>query len=146
MSIFTGQFEREGAWAETGGGISRYEARPSYQASIAGIVGTHRGVPDISAVADPETGVWVFNSTFLGCCYWFSVGGTSASSPMWAGIVNAAGSFAASTNAELTKLYARPAKLHDVTNGFCGPYRSYLVGTGWDFCTGLGSPKGGFWK
>jgi kumamolisin len=73
---------------------------------------------------------------------WFILGGTSVSSPIWAGIVNSAGSFSASSNAELTKLYgASSADFNDITLGSCGRYLGYFAGPGWDFCTGRGSPN-----
>jgi kumamolisin len=137
----TGNFEFENVWQPTGGGISAYESRPAYQNGIVGIVGTQRGVPDISSDANPYTGVWVFNSTFAPFPAWFIVGGTSAASPVLAGIVNAAGSFAPSSAAELTTLYGdSSAAFNDITYGTCGPYMGHQAVAGWDLCTGLGSP------
>jgi subtilase family serine protease len=72
---------------------------------------------------------------------WWIVGGTSAASPIWTGIVNKAGSFAASSTAELTKLYTDPAAdFHDETTGFCYYYMYLSVTAGYDGCTGIGSP------
>jgi len=136
-------FKSEAAWSETGGGPSEIEARPSYQASIASKVGSVRGVPDVAALADPDNSVWVLDNEYPGGGGWFSVGGTSLATPTWAGIVNAAGSFAKSTNAELTTLYGDKATdFKNTTYGFCGPYNWYSASTGWDFCTGNGSPVG----
>jgi subtilase family serine protease len=138
----TGAFRAEAAWVDTGGGTSFYEARPGYQSSISTIVGSRRGVPDLSAVADPNTGVWVYDSGNGG---WWIVGGTSASAPILAGIVNRAGHFAPSTSSELTTIYsnmALAADFRDTTTGFCGPYMGYSTARGWDFCTGVGSPYG----
>ena len=138
----TGAFLAEAAWVDTGGGTSYYEARPGYQSSIRTIVGSKRGVPDLSAVADPNTGVWVFDSGNGG---WWIVGGTSAAAPILAGIVNLAGHFAPSTNSELTTIYnnkAVAADFKDTTTGFCGPYMGYSPAKGWDFCAGVGSPHG----
>ena len=138
----TGNFIREDVWQDTGGGPSAYESRPSYQDGIATIVGTQRGTPDIAADANPYTGVWVFDSLTFGSPVWFVVGGTSVASPMWAGIVNAAGSFSASSNAELTQLYGdAKSDFTDITLGSCGRYMGYFASSGWDFCSGLGSPK-----
>ncbi|HEY1732493.1 MAG TPA: S53 family peptidase [Terriglobales bacterium] len=119
-----------------GGGadISPYEPRPNYQNGIASIVGNHRGYPDVA-------------SDF--CCApiyleggWGSVGGTSWSSPTFAGIVNAAGSLQQSSRAELTMMYnelANPAQysadFNDITTG------DSHCGVGWDLCAGIGSPK-----
>jgi len=138
----TGDFIGENTWQATGGGASAFEPRPSYQAGIASIVGTHRGTPDIASDANPYTGVWVFDSLTYGSPVWFVVGGTSVSSPTWAGIVNAAGKFSASSAVELTKLYGDAAgDFNKITSGDCGPYMGYSATGGWDFCSGFGSPK-----
>ena len=138
----TGAFIAEAAWADAGGSTSYYEARPSYQSVVASTVGSKRGVPDLAAVADPSTGVWVYDSGNGG---WYIVGGTSVSSPVLAGIVNLAGHFATSTNSELTTVYNNmsvTANFTDTTTGFCGPYMGYSTAKGWDVCSGVGSPKG----
>lgn len=141
-----GNFIREAAWEDGGGGTSPYEPRPSYQAGLPS--STHRMVPDVAAVANPNTGVWVYdNNATTGCC-WYVFGGTSVASPLWAGIVNRAGHFAASSNAELTTIYsayasasAYSADYFDINQGFCGFYDGDTAGTGYDLCTGIGSPK-----
>jgi len=138
----SGDFTSESCWSGSGGGISVYESRPSYQNVIEKIVGSKRGTPDVSADADPNTGVAVYNSTY--CHGWCQVGGTSVSSPVLAGITNEAGDFLTSTNAELTKVYkeygnAKEYKrlFRDITTGSNGhpPLK------GWDECTGVGTPK-----
>jgi kumamolisin len=131
----SGKFLNEQYYTGGGGGdISPYEPRPSYQSGIAGIVGNHRGYPDVA-------------SDF--CCAaivlrggWYEVGGTSWSSPTFAGIVNAAGSRLNSSVDELTMMYnelASPteyaADFNDITQGD----RHCMVG--WDLCAGIGSPK-----
>jgi kumamolisin len=134
----TGAFQQELAWQSTGGGPSRYEPRPSYQNGISTLVQTHRGTPDVAAVADPSTGVWVYYSP-----YWWIFGGTSVATPVWAGIVNSAGSFSASSPMELTTVYktlGNVSGVADIVHGSCGPNQGYLAGAGWDFCTGVGSP------
>jgi kumamolisin len=136
----TGAFQRELAWQSGGGGPSLYEPLPSFQSGVEGISQTRRATPDIASDADPSTGVWVFASP-----NWYIVGGTSVSAPVWAGIVNSAGSFAASSQSELTTLYANRANTSDFTDiaaGSCGPNQGYTVAVGWDFCTGIGSPVG----
>ena len=146
-SNVTGNFLRETAWEDGGTGISKYESRPSYQSSISTIVGSHRGVPDVAADANPNTGVWVLdNNTLNGQAGgWFIVGGTSVSAPVWAGIVNAAGHFATSANSELTTIYsalgATAGKFNDINYGYCGFYDGNFAATGWDFCSGVGSPS-----
>jgi kumamolisin len=151
----TGAVIDQRAWASTGGGDSLYETTPSYQSSVASVVGTARGVPDLSFDADPITGVWVWSSYELSEDYfdaelpategWWIVGGTSVSSPNLAGIVNRAGAFAASSNAELTTIYANKANTADFSDigaGWCGPYGGYSTLIGWDFCTGVGNDRG----
>jgi subtilase family serine protease len=139
-------FEHEISWEDGGGGISVYEARPSYQSSISAMVGTHRGVPDVAADANPRTGVWVYDSFDTGstvASHWNIFGGTSVASPMWAAIVNHAGHFSASSAAELTTIYANAAiaaDYRDITYGSCGYYEGWLAVAHWDFCTGSGAP------
>jgi subtilase family serine protease len=148
----TFNFIQQAAWTYGGGGQSAIEARPSYQSSISSIVGSFRGTPDLSFDADPFTGVYVYDTFPVdGIFYyeWLIVGGTSVSSPSLAGIVNnastRAAAFAASSNAELTKMYTNKAvttDFTDITAGFCGFYMGFTAGTGWDFCTGIGADKG----
>lgn len=159
-NLTTFPFINEVSWDKTGGGLSMFETIPSYQSSISSIVGKSRGVPDVALDSNPVTGLWVYDSFgYLFYPYdemlatnvgWLIVGGTSAASPMWAGILNNAagrtgGSFAASSNAELTKMYANKAvaaDFRDITLGFCGPYDGFSTATGWDPCTGIGSNQG----
>jgi kumamolisin len=141
----TGAFLSEYPWDSAGGGLSRYEPRPSFQSTIASVVGNFRGVPDLSFDSNPITGVWVFDSNAWG---WNIVGGTSVASPALAGIVNSAGSFHASSNAELAAIYSNrtvTADFRDITTGYCGPYGGYSGAAGWDLCTGVGvvTGKGG---
>jgi subtilase family serine protease len=145
-NALTGNFRFENTWQSAGGGMSLFEPRPSYQNGIVALVGGLRGIPDIAADANPTTGVWVFNSSYdvadcpSGC--WFVVGGTSLSSPLWAGITNAAGGFSASSAAELTKIYGAAASgFNDISVGTCGLFMGEVSAAGWDFCTGRGSPK-----
>jgi kumamolisin len=152
MSLYTGNFQLQLAWLNTGGGPSAYEPQPSYQAGIPILSGT-RGVPDISFDADPDTGVWIYDSTpwyadgevFGGPKHpWLIVGGTSVAAPSLAGVVNTAGKFAPSSYTELTTIYnsASTGTFTDVTYGVCGLYDGFIAGPGYDFCTGLGSPRG----
>jgi kumamolisin len=142
-----GNFLGEAAWENGGGGTSAYVPRPSYQSALP--AASHRLVPDVSSDANPHTGVWVYdNNATTGCC-WYAVGGTSVASPTWAGIVNSAGHFAASSTAELTTIYGAyaaastyAADYNDITYGLCGFYDGFIATTKWDPCTGVGSPKG----
>jgi len=143
----TGLLLYEGAWNEGGGGLSQFEARPSFQNSIVSIAGTARAVPDVAADANPITPVWVLDTNLYegqpgG---WFTVGGTSLAAPLMAGIVNSAGHFHASSAAELETIYYNWSKglvfgFNDIKTDNCGPYGGYLSVAGYDFCTGVGSP------
>ena len=138
-----GNLQAQLAWSSTGGGPSKYESRPSYQSGISQAVGNKRGTPDVAAVADPNTGVWVYNVPY--CNGWCIVGGTSVAAPVWSAIVNAAGRFSASSQIELSTIYSnlgKAADFTDIAQGSCGPHQGYLAGTGWDFCTGAGSAFG----
>ena len=142
-----GNFFFEAAWEDGGGGVSQFEPRPAYQSPLP--ASTHKRVPDVSADANPNTGVWVFDHNPVLGSGWFTIGGTSAAAPLWAGIVNAAGHFATSSIAELTTIYiaySTPASYavdyNDITLGFCGFFDGTLAVTKYDLCTGVGSPKG----
>jgi kumamolisin len=142
--LMTGEY----AWEDAGGGISPYETRPAYQSAVSKLVGTYRGIPDVAAVANPRTGVWVYDSfqtqSSTGApSPWNILGGTSVSAPLWAGIVNRAGHFSASTAAELSLVYANLGKTtayRDINYGTCGYYQGWAAVAGWDPCTGIGAP------
>jgi hypothetical protein len=116
------------AWSDGGGGKSSQITIPSYQSAekkVKKVVGKTRGVPDFTWDANPNSGVAIYDSTpYEGeTLDWLTVGGTSVSSPSLAATINAAGSFAASTVAELTSVYAgytNTANWTDVTSGSCG--------------------------
>jgi subtilase family serine protease len=140
-NAMTGEVELESSWEGTGGGESAYEPSPSFQNSIASVAGQYRATPDISAVANPYTGVWVLDTLSEGST-WYIVGGTSVPTALMAGIVNAASSFFDSSAAELGAMYRHFCDFEDVKVGSCGLYLGTFATAGWDFCTGLGSPRG----
>ena len=79
------------SWAGigTGGGLSTVYPRPAYQNTVAGTVGTHRGVPDVAWNAAVNGGVLVYSSYFPsieGPATWNVYGGTSAASPQAAAV------------------------------------------------------------
>lgn len=142
----TANFLSERAWDLAGSGLSAFEPRPVYQDIIQSIVGSKRGVPDLSFDSNPVTGAWVFDSTPVqgAGSGWFIVGGTSLASPALAGIVNAAGNRLGSSAAELNLIYnnlAITTDFNDINNGFCGPTAGFSTKLGWDLCTGIGSVK-----
>ena len=116
---------------------------------VKNIVGSSRGTPNVSAVADPFTGVWIDDTNLSG---WLVIDGTSVSTPVWAGIVNAAGWFNNSTAAELAQIYASASLFGEARRGFTdntsgacsiGPdFEGLLATKGWEFWSGVGSPLG----
>ena len=145
----TGAFELENTWQDAGGGPSQVEPRPSFQNGIRNIVGNFRGTPDFSFDSNPNTGVWVFDSNPVFGTGWFVVGGTSVAAPSLAGIVNAAGRFRKSSQAENTEIYNNlfdPFAFNDIQFGTCGLNIGSFAVFGWDFCTGVGSDRGYFGK
>jgi kumamolisin len=134
----SGDYTNQTAWSDGGGGASKYESRPSFQNAIESIVGSKRGTPDLSFDSSGGSPVAVYNSS----CYggWLEVYGTSVASPSLAGIVNNAGHFETSSNAENTLIYSGlgdGSYFTDITSGSCG---THSATTGWDFCTGVGTP------
>jgi len=145
----------EAAWNKAGSGCSAFEPKPSWQHDTGC---ANRTVADVSADADPNSGLGVYD-TYNSCgtsslCDllislglvqgldgWAQVGGTSLSSPLIASVYALAGG---SPNAA-SSVYANPAALNDVTtgsNGSCGGSYLCTAGAGYDGPTGLGTPKG----
>jgi len=124
----------EGAWSGAGSSCSAVEPKPSFQTSSAC---SKRAASDISAVANPNTGVAVFNAGSGG---WIVVGGTSASSPFVAGVYARYGLGGQGPG----YAYANPTQFFDVTTGSNGSCTSALckAGAGWDGPTGIGTPNG----
>jgi kumamolisin len=132
----------------TGGGVSDFFPKPSYQVDAANLkvptsvnpgnfVG--RGVPDVSGDADPVSGydVYVDGQPSV-------IGGTSAVAPLWAGLTACMNQILGKRVGGLTSLvYSQLAPVngtfHDITNGNNG---SFSAGPGWDACTGWGTPVG----
>jgi subtilase family serine protease len=132
----SGNFSSETGWSGSGGGCSVYETANSAQSGFGeyGQVncGGKRATPDISLDADPASGVSVYDTVrYQGQSGWFTVGGTSASSPMWA--ARSADSSAAVVNAAY--VYGNNITYRDITSGSNGA--TPLVG--YDLVTGRGS-------
>jgi hypothetical protein len=127
----------EGAWSDGGSGCSGFSPKPSWQTDPGC---GQRTVADVSAVADPDTGLAVY-STFDGG--WIILGGTSASSP----IVAATFALTGQTGQTAQFLYDNPGFLFDVTTGSNGNCGSYLctAEVGYDGPTGLGTPNAALW-
>jgi subtilase family serine protease len=102
-----------------------------------------RAVADVSAVADPNTGVAVYDSYRESG--WLVFGGTSVSSPIIAAFYAIGGTHGADYPASYTYANATPTSLHDVTsgsNGSCSTTQWCHARSGWDGPTGLGTPNG----
>jgi subtilase family serine protease len=128
----------ETAWSGTGGGCSKYEPKPAWQNDPDCAT---RTAADVAAVADPATGVAVFDSYHYSG--WLVFGGTSVGSPIVASVYALAGNADSLTGAQST--YAPSAPLFDVTsgsNGRCGGSYLCAVGPGYDGPTGNGTPNG----
>jgi hypothetical protein len=98
-------------------------------------------------VADPRTGGWIrYTRSDIGISGWYTIGGTSWSSPAFAGIVNSAAHFYLSSAAELTTVYAGlgTGNFRNIAAGYCGPYVGWsaTLTPQWDLCTGVGSDLG----
>lgn len=160
-------FNSEACWGRSGGGGSQYEVLwqdqgqnygpgEDYQAQqFSPASGATRQTPDLAFDSDPASGVLMYSQ--YGCGGWCVVGGTSVASPSLAGIVNRANNrlsnagllsgfgTAAATNQENVLLYSQlraeqaySQNFYDITAGSNGG----AVGPGWDYCTGVGSPRG----
>ena len=127
----------------TGSGCSAYESQPSWQTSL-GLSGcSNRIVADVSAVADPNTGVAVYD-TANSNGGWNVYGGTSASSPIIAATYALAGTPGSSDNPAQYP-YQNSSALYDVTSGStstCSPAFLCTAEVGYDGPTGLGTPDG----
>ncbi|HXV05350.1 MAG TPA: S53 family peptidase [Solirubrobacterales bacterium] len=143
-------YSSETVWNGTGSGCSNYVAAPEWQTSLTAWgetgCGTKRGVADVAADADPNTGAAVYDSVkYQGRSGWFQVGGTSLSSPLVAGVYALAGGVSSEVPAA-QGLYVQlgSANLHDVTNGSDGTCSTIMckAGTGYDGPTGVGTPNG----
>ena len=123
----------------TGSGCSAYDPKPSWQTDTGC---SKRMEADVSAVADPATGVAVYDT--YGGSGWAVYGGTSASSPILASVYALAGTPGA-TDYPAKYPYSHTGNLYDVTsgnNGSCSPSYFCTAGTGYDGPTGWGTPNG----
>jgi hypothetical protein len=135
----------ETTWSGSGGGYSLYEKEPTWQYAVQS--SGRRSSPDVAFDANPNTGVAVYDT--YGYSGWYAIGGTSAGSPQWAGIVAIvnqvrAGNGLGSLTNTSSQLYALDTQqtystdFHDITGGTAG--RNH-ASAGYDLVTGLGSPQ-----
>jgi kumamolisin len=148
LTAANGKITAEQVWNEGadggagGGGVSATFALPTWQKGLRATPATgaaaalaKRGVPDIAADADPQSGyqIRVDGRTAV-------FGGTSAVAPLWAGLI----AIANANNGQRAgfinpALYKTPSALRDISVGDNGAFKA---AKGWDACTGLGSPNG----
>ena len=135
-----------GSSISSGGGISLYETEPSYQAAVQST--GYRTTPDVSLVADPDTGAWIADPYNLDPSNPFEVvGGTSLSAPAWAGLIAlvdqgrvAAGESALNSSGPgeaQQALYSLPQSDYNVIGS---GNNGYSAGSGYNLVTGLGTP------
>jgi subtilase family serine protease len=160
----TGTYKSERAWGlpygqagsqfqASSGGFSRLFTRPTYQDHVLGM-GGYRAVPDVAADAAPNNGMAVITSAAAGRYTVTGSGGTSASAPLWAGLIALADQYARRhlgfVNAALYRIGRSRhfhKAFHDVTvgnNTVRFPPKTisgYRAGPGWDAVTGWGSPN-----
>lgn len=146
----SGNYVSESATSYSGGGYSLYESMPNYQIN-AGITtpGNMRANPDVSFVGgDGSKAIPIYDAYSYGASTpWGAVQGTSASTPMFAGLLALANQGRAlagkatldGPSQTLPLLYQFQTSFHDITQG---GNAAYQAGTGYDFVTGLGTPIG----
>lgn len=132
----------ETAWVDAGSGCSAWTAKPAWQHDTSCAT---RTTADVSAVADPDTGLAVYDTENPpgSAPGWLVAGGTSAAAPFIAGIIGLAGNGIAFDDA--SPLYANAGDLFDVvggSNGSCAVDYLCTGVTGYDAPTGVGSPDG----
>jgi kumamolisin len=152
LATANGQYASEVVWNEmaaqegaSGGGVSEFFPKPAYQANANVPLSVNpgnfegRGVPDVAGDADPVTGydVYVDGQATV-------IGGTSAVAPLWAGLAACINQLLGTrigglTSLCYTQLANTPGTFHDITSGNNG---SFPARSGWDACTGWGSPVG----
>jgi hypothetical protein len=146
----------ETAWADGGSGCeTAFAAANGQPAAVTSLCANHRAAADVSSVADPNTGVAVFD-TYAPFTHepddFIVVGGTSASAPFVGGLFARAG-VAATVNGPNTLYAAASTNFNDVTSGSnqaeqrCSSFRTIsakicTAGVGYDGPTGLGTPHG----
>lgn len=139
-----GTYRNEVGWSGSGGGVSGYLGQPAYQLTVHSQ--GKRVTPDVAYNADPGTGFYVYTTVpYNGRTGWFSIGGTSAAAPQWAGLIALANQGRALQGKgsldglaqTLPALYSLAASAyHDITQGSNG----YAATVGYDLVTGRGTP------
>ncbi|MFN2543808.1 MAG: peptidase S8 [Actinomycetota bacterium] len=143
-------YRSESVWSGAGSGCSARFQAAAWQTSLGNWsavgCGTARATADVAADADPATGAAVYDSTkYKSSVGWLTMGGTSLSSPIIAGVYALAAN-AVSQPYPASLAYANTSGLRDVTAGAnsttCGGRAICQAGAGYDGPTGLGTPNG----
>jgi hypothetical protein len=135
----TNSYSSETTWSSTGGGLSAYEGEPSFQQGLQST--GKRSSPDVAYDADPNTGVYVYDTTGIGG--WGKAGGTSVGAPQWAGVLalanqaRAVNGLAPLGQGQVAIAQLPSADFHDITTGGNGTFTAQV---GLDQVTGRGSP------
>ncbi len=136
----------ESVWSGAGAGCSSYESKPTWQSDTGC---PRRMVTDVSAVADPNTGVWVYDTYGTGFT-WGAFGGTSVATPIISSMYALAGNSPGGQGVPASSLYANQSSLYPVTtgnDGSCPSSPQYFCNAaasvnGYNGPTGLGTPGG----
>jgi subtilase family serine protease len=147
-----GNYMSETAWSGSGGGISAYEAQPSYQKTLVNQSTTMRTSPDVAYDANSATGFAVYDSyqTATGAGSWIDIAGTSAGAPQWAALIAIANQGRVLANEgtldgpsqTLPAIYQMPiTNFHDIVSGSSTGNPNYSAAPGYDLVTGRGSPN-----
>ena len=133
-----------GKYLGSGGGQSGIESEPSFQLGVQNT--NFRQIPDVAIVGANSPGVAIYCSFNSPTAPWLAIGGTSLSTPCWAGLVAIADQLRAANglgsldgrSKTLPLLYSLPASdFNDILSGTNG---HDVAGAGYDLVTGRGSP------
>jgi subtilase family serine protease len=140
INFSSGSFASESGWSASGGGCSKYISKPAVQNTGSINCAGKRGIPDVAAIGDPQSGVYVYNSYGCSSGCWYQVGGTSLATPVWA-----ARSAVSGQQITLSTIYngLAPLNFRDITAGTATDgTTSYSCVAGYDLVTGRGSWNG----
>lgn len=145
LNLSDGNYSSETGYDSSGGGISDYETKPSYQSGVMQS-STQRTTPDVAIDGDPQTGVDVYDSYNTGYANkWYQIAGTSLSAQVWGALIAIADQGRANDKLStldgpsqtLPRLYSiSSSDFHDITSG----YNGFSASPGYDLVTGRGSP------
>jgi hypothetical protein len=140
----SGNYASEAGWSGSGGGISVYYSKPSYQSGVVTQSSTMRTSPDVAYNGSSASPFGVYDTS--GYSGWLNVYGTSAGAPQWAALVAIANQGRAlagqgsldGLSQTMPKIYQMSSSyFHDITTGSNG---AYTATAGYDLVTGRGTP------